>query len=67
MLTVTILTKNNIKITYKNIDHYTIENDTVLMISVREPDGNYGYIHDRYDIKDITGIIIKKKGAKNAG
>ena len=68
MITVTILTKNDIKITYKNVDHYSVENDDIFMISVCEPDSDCNFfIHDRYKFKDIKGIIIKKKGAKNAG
>ena len=59
MITVTILTKNNLKITYKNIHRYRFEGDKI-KIEVND-------ILDCYSFDNIKGIIIKKKGAKNAG
>jgi len=69
MITISILTKNNLKITYKNIRRYRFEdnkikiavNDTIVTAYIRED------ITDCYSFDDIKGIIIKKKGAKNAG
>lgn len=69
MITISILTRNNLKITYKNIRRYRFEdnkikiavNDTLVPAYMRED------IIDCYSFDDIKGIIIKKKGAKNAG
>ena len=69
MLSISILTKNDLKITYKNIISYCFEGNKIKIVVTGEVTPTYikPNIIDYYIFDDIKGIIIKKKGAKNAG
>lgn len=59
MLTISILTKNELIITYKNVERYIFSGSDTISIQIKEDQ------FDKYFFKDINGIIIKRKGAKN--
>lgn len=70
MITVTILTRNNLKIIYKGVDHYRFEGDKIKIVIHDDSKPDSLIIKqstDCYSFSDLKGIIIKKKGTKNAG
>lgn len=54
---ITIITKDNLRITYKGVLKYRFNND---IISISHTFGEYSAAYtDNYKFKDIAGIIIK--------
>lgn len=70
MITISILTRNDLKITYKGVDHYRFEGDKIKIVlrEDSEPDSLIiNQLTDCYSFSDLKGIIIKKKRSQNAG
>lgn len=56
---ITIVTKDNLRITYKRVVSYKFDKDDIIIIHTMGP-LSAGYA-DHYKFKDIAGIIIKGK------
>ena len=61
---ITIITKDDIRITYKGILKYGFNND---VISISHTFGEYSAAYtDNYKFKDLKGLIINTKRYKDA-
>ena len=60
---ITIITKDDLKITYKGVLKYGFNND---VISISHTFGEYSAAYtDNYKFRDLKGIIITSKRAKD--
>lgn len=57
---ITVITKDNLRITYKGVVNYSFNHD---IIEIHHTSGDY---LDNYKFKDLKGLIINTKRAKDA-